>query len=231
MDLLNHYNYIIQYRPGNRNGAADALSRHHKLAPKNPEEEEPATLFPASKFANMAANTAQLNDQEFIECILTVLEEVVLSDEQIQECIHEEVTQLPTPDNIIINNGLPYHKDRVYSEQKNCPTKGQISLVSQISAQITKLNLWEIFITKVDILSFVIPNYRSLVHVTVLISILQYGTLDGTVFLLALGSALFGLYHCLHPSGHALNQVSTNLLGTLSGPTFTCSTAYVHQQE
>ena len=30
-----------------------------------------------------------------------------------------------------------------YSEQKNCPTKGQISLVRQIAAQITKVNPWE----------------------------------------------------------------------------------------
>ena len=49
--------------------------------------------------------------------------------------------------------------------------------------------------------------------------------------MLALGLALFGLYHCLHPSGHALNQVSTNTLDTLSDPTFTYSKAYVHQQE
>ena len=87
------------------------------------------------------------------------------------------------------------------------------------------------FITRVDILSFVISNYRGLVYVIVLISILQYGTLDGTVFLLALGLALFGPYHHLHPSGHALNQVSTNCLGTLSDPTFTYSKAHVHQQE
>ena len=26
IDLLNHYNYIIQYRPGNQNGVADTLS-------------------------------------------------------------------------------------------------------------------------------------------------------------------------------------------------------------
>ena len=114
MDLLNHYNYIIQYRPGNKNGAADALSRCHELTPENPEEEEPTTLFPALRFTEMAAETAQLNDQEFIKCILAVLEEAVLSDKQIQERIHEEVTRLPVPDNVIMVNGLPYHKDRIY---------------------------------------------------------------------------------------------------------------------
>ena len=49
--------------------------------------------------------------------------------------------------------------------------------------------------------------------------------------MLVLGLGLFGLYHSLYPSGHALNQVSTNPLGTLSNPTFTYSKAHVHQQE
>ena len=73
--------------------------------------------------------------------------------------------------------------------------------------------------------------YRSLVHVIVLIYILQYGTLDGTVFLPVLGLCPFGHYHSLYLSGHALNQVSTNPLGTLSNPTFTYSKAHVRQQE
>ena len=111
---MNHYNYIIQYRPGNKNGAVDALSRRHELAPENPEEEEPTTLFPASRFTKMVAETTQLNDQEFIECILAVLEEAVLSDKQIQEQIREEVTRLPVPDSVTIVNGLPYHGDRIY---------------------------------------------------------------------------------------------------------------------
>ena len=114
MDLLNHYNYIIQYRPGNKNGAADALSRRRELAPENPEEDEPTTLFPASKFADLAAKTAQLNDQEFIECILAVIQEATLSDNAIQELIKEAVTQHPLPENITLIDGLPYKDDRIY---------------------------------------------------------------------------------------------------------------------
>ena len=38
------------------------------------------------------------------------------------------------------------------------------------------------------------------------------GTLNESVFLPVLGLALFGLYHWPYPSGHALNQISTNLL-------------------
>ena len=98
-----------------------------------------------------------------------------------------------------------------YSEQKNHLMKGQISLDRQIAAQGTKVNPWEFLVTKVDILSFIKPKYRSLANAIVLIYILQYGTLDETFFLLVLGLGPFGLYHCLYPSGHALNQISTHL--------------------
>ena len=114
MDLLNHYNYIIQYQPRNRNGAADALSQRHELALENPEEEEPTMMFPASRFIEMAGDTAQLNDQEFIECILAVLEEAVLLDEQIKEHIRTAIMGLPLLDNVIINDRIPYHNKQVY---------------------------------------------------------------------------------------------------------------------
>ena len=38
--------------------------------------------------------------------------------------------------------------------------KGQIFLVSQIAAQGTKIKAWDILVTKVDILSFVMPNIK-----------------------------------------------------------------------
>ena len=50
----------------------------------------------------------------------------------------------------------------------------------------------KIFITKVDILSFVTPKYRTLVPAIGLIYILQLGTLNESVFLPVLGFALFG---------------------------------------
>ena len=89
--------------------------------------------------------------------------------------------------------------------------KGQILLVRQIVAQGTKVKSWEFVVTKISILSFVVRKYRSLVLVIDLISILQSRHLDESVFLLVLGLASFGLYHCLYPSGHALNQISTHL--------------------
>ena len=51
----------------------------------------------------------------------------------------------------------------IYSEQKNQFTKGQNLLVSQITAQGTKVKAYEFYGTKIDILSFVIPKYRTLV--------------------------------------------------------------------
>ena len=83
--------------------------------------------------------------------------------------------------------------------------KGQILLVCQIVAQRTKIKAWEIVVTKVGILSFVTQKYRTLVFVVNLISILQSGHIDESVFLLALRFASFGLYHCPYPLGDAFN--------------------------
>ena len=69
-----------------------------------------------------------------------------------------------------------------YSEQKNCPTKGQISLVRQIAAQITKVNLWEINVTKVDILFFVVPNNKHLASFVDFIMTLRWDPLMGPFF-------------------------------------------------
>ena len=49
-------------------------------------------------------------------------------------------------------------------------------------AQETKVNVCEILITKVGILSFVTPKYRTLVPAIGLIYILQLGTVDESVF-------------------------------------------------
>jgi len=47
-----------------------------------------------------------------------------------------------------------------HSEQKNWFSRGQMLLVSQITAQRTKLNLWEFVIAMLGILSFVVPNNK-----------------------------------------------------------------------
>ena len=50
----------------------------------------------------------------------------------------------------------------LYSDQKNWFTRGQILLVSQIVAQITKVNPWEFMTTKPCIFFFVMPKLRAL---------------------------------------------------------------------
>ena len=78
-------------------------------------------------------------------------------------------------------------------------------LVCQIVAQRTKIKVWEIVVTKIGIFSFVPQKYRTLVFVVNLISILQSGHIDESVFLLATQFCLFGLYHCPYPLRDALN--------------------------
>ena len=107
----------------------------------------------------------------------------------------------------------------------------QFLLGRSIAAQRTKVKSWEILVTKQGILSLSVPSFKPLASFTDLIQDLQWPTLDEPVFVLWCGLSLFGLHYCLYPSGHALNQVSTNLLCTLSDPTFTYSKAHVHHQE
>ena len=114
MDLLAHYNYEISYRPGNQNGAADALSRKEELAPIDPEEEHPTTLFPLDKFRNIAVEIAHLNDQEYIEVIVAILEEAVMSDEMIQEKIRKSIPHAQLLETVVLQNGLPYQDEWIY---------------------------------------------------------------------------------------------------------------------
>ena len=61
---------------------------------------------------------------------------------------------------------------------------GQILLVGQITAQKTKVNSWEILVTKLGILPFVAPNSRYLALVVDLILTLEHAPLGQSVFLL-----------------------------------------------
>src|SRR5258706_2720774 len=71
----------------------------------------------------------------------------------------------------------------IYSEQKIRPTKGQISLVRQITAQIAKVNPWEISVTKVDTLFFDVPNNKHLASFVDFILTLRWDPFGGTIFL------------------------------------------------
>ena len=68
--------------------------------------------------------------------------------------------------------------------------KGQNLLVCQIVAQGTKVKAWEILVTKIGILFFVVQKFRTLVFVINLISTLQFGQLDESVFLPTVKSCL-----------------------------------------
>ena len=59
-------------------------------------------------------------------------------------------------------------------------------LVSQIMAQGTKVNPWEFVVTKLSIMSFVVPNTKYLAPFVDLILTLEGAPLDESVFLPAL---------------------------------------------
>ena len=82
--------------------------------------------------------------------------------------------------------------------------KGQKFLVSQIVAQGRKIKSWEILVTKLDILSFVVPNIKHVSLFVDFISTLEQSWVNESVFLptwnLSLQTAIAGLnlkYHVI----------------------------------
>src|SRR5258706_13869094 len=49
-----HYLYEITYQPGDKNSAADALSRKEELCPEHAAECNPNILFPSEHFVELA---------------------------------------------------------------------------------------------------------------------------------------------------------------------------------
>jgi hypothetical protein len=96
MELLNQYNYHIIYRPGNQNGAADALSRRAELTPTDPPEELPQTMIPAHRLI------AEIS-----------LAPTLLSDDQIHDLIRATLFD-KLPPKVEVINGLPYYNERIY---------------------------------------------------------------------------------------------------------------------
>ena len=84
-------------------------------------------------------------------------------------------------------------------------------------AQGTKVNMCELFITKVDILSFVIPKYRTLVPAIGLIYILQLGTLNESVFFFLCQDTAAAIMEDKSPDNLCLAMYSLLLMTTRAG--------------
>ena len=102
---------------------------------------------------------------------------------QLIEPTHIKGWVCQTVETMLIVNGTHVEVHGLYSEQKNRHTKGQISLVRQIAAQLTKVYPWKIRITKVDILHFDVPSNKHLASFVDFILTLKWDPLDETVFL------------------------------------------------
>ena len=66
-DLLAHYNFVINYRPGNKSGKPDALSRRSDHRPEEGAEDLPQTLLKPEQFAEISALYS--SDSELLEKI------------------------------------------------------------------------------------------------------------------------------------------------------------------
>ena len=105
--MLNHYNYHITYQLGTQNGAADALSRRVELAPSDPIEDRPTTLFNTKELV-------EITNEEYTECVATIVGQMILSDQGIQEKIRTTILSEGLPETVVQYMGLPYHGDQIY---------------------------------------------------------------------------------------------------------------------
>ena len=96
MDQLTHYNYQIKYRPGNQNGAADALSQRPELSPTDPPEDAPQTMIPPERI------------------VATLMAHTILSDSEIQDAIVQATLSLTLPSDIVRVDGVPYHNEQIF---------------------------------------------------------------------------------------------------------------------
>jgi len=67
---LQKYNFVIGYRPGKQNSAADALSRQQDLMPPN-EEPTPTVLLPQEKFVELDSIAADSEIAAYLDAIAT----------------------------------------------------------------------------------------------------------------------------------------------------------------
>jgi transposase InsO family protein len=83
LEMLTHYNYEIHYCPGDKNCAANALSRRAELHPPDGEDNIPQCLIPEAKFTELAACEAEMTDSDWVDLTDIILAALAFSDEHL----------------------------------------------------------------------------------------------------------------------------------------------------
>ncbi len=105
LEILTHYLYEIMYRPGDKNSAADALSRMEEHQPEHADERNPNILFPSEHFVELALMAF---DGEFPEP-MEIAETTTITDGQLMQSITEHtrnVDPLQWPTDYELNDEL-----------------------------------------------------------------------------------------------------------------------------
>jgi len=85
LELLMHYNYKIHYCPGDKNSAANALSRRAELRPPDREDDKLTLLIPSEKFTELAACEANLMQEDWEGLLDIAVAALATSDLEIME--------------------------------------------------------------------------------------------------------------------------------------------------
>ncbi len=82
-----HYLYEITYQPGDKNSAADALSRKEELCPEHADECNPNILFPSEHFVELALMAFNGKFPEPME----IVETTTIADGQLIQSIADHI--------------------------------------------------------------------------------------------------------------------------------------------
>jgi hypothetical protein len=115
LEMLMHYNYEIHYHPGNKNCAANALSRRVELCPPDREDDIPQCLIPEAKFTELAACKAGMTDSDWVDLTNIILAALAFSDEHLlSDTCQISRDWEDKPEGLVWDNGLGRKDGRIW---------------------------------------------------------------------------------------------------------------------
>ena len=115
LELLTHYNYEIHYRPGDKNCAADALSRRAELQPPDGEDEQPTVLIPPGNFTELATCEADMTHADWEGLTEVFVAALTFADSDIISEARKVAAEWPDkPEGLDWEDGLGRKEGRIW---------------------------------------------------------------------------------------------------------------------
>jgi hypothetical protein len=114
LKMLTHYNYKIHYHPGNKNCAADALSRRAELRLPDREDNIPQCLIPKAKFTELATCEAEMTDSDWVDLTNVILAVLAFSDKHLSDACQISWDWEDKLEGLVWDEGLEQKDGRIW---------------------------------------------------------------------------------------------------------------------